>query len=250
MANYLYSPYEVYIWNALLTYFKGNAYSVAGAMGWMRGESNLYPYVCETDSGSYTASKTITQRFDRLGTQERGEFSGNYNGSWLSQSTLSYYWSYNGRSYGGQYGYPDRGYPARGGYGLAQWTETGLNSRKSRMMAYWKALYNAGFRISIGSADFQCRYIEYEMTKFYPSVYRNVSQAKSVQAAMTAYGYYEAGNSPKWIAEIVSARLQWGINLYNKYSGGTPIDPIDPQPPVPIDTGGSMPLWMMIDYNR
>ena len=76
---------------------------------------------------------------------------------------------------------------------------------------------------------------------------------------MTAYGYYEAGNNPSLIATIVNQRVQFGINLYNKYSGSTPIDPDDPKPPVPPDpvdpTPGEpdtriMPLWMLIDYDR
>lgn len=267
MSNYLYSPYEAYIWNSLLPYFNNNAFAVAGAMGWMMGESYLYPYTCEMDSLSadqLAASRAITARFDKLGIGETGQFSGNYNGKWLSRSVLDPYWTYNGKIYGGwvKYGYPNSGYPARAGYGLCQWTETGMNSRKTRMMEYWKQCYRSGSKDSIGSAAFQCKYFKYEMTNFYPSVRSNMLKATTVREGMTAFGYFEAGNNPQWIAEIVNARVNMGINLYNKYSGSSPVDPDDPKPPVPPDPDPTptpepgepdehqTPLWMMIDYYR
>ncbi len=248
MAEYIYSEYEAYIWKELLPYFNNNAYAVAGAMGWMYGESYLVPYTCENDTrySGLVASAAITARFDKLGINETGQFSGWYNGSWISDSLYLQYWRYNGKRYGP-------------GYGLAQWTETQANSRKTAMMNYWKSLYRAGFRISIGSANFQCKWFKVEMTQSYPSVFNNMVRATSVREAMTAYGYYEAENSPSLIATIVNQRVQFGINLYNKYSGSTPIDPDDPKPPVPPDpvdpTPGepdtrTMSLWMLIDYDR
>lgn len=268
MADYLYSPYEQYIWKQLHSYFGGNDFAVAGAMGWMYGESFLNPYTVEMDSPSadnLAASYAITARFDKLGINETGQFSGNYNGVWLSRSVLDPYWTYNGKIYGGwnKYGYPNRGYPARAGYGLCQWTEaSGVNDRKTRMMNYWKTLFRAGYRISIGSAQFQCLYFKYEMTNFYYSVYSNMIKSTTVREGMTAFGYFEAGYMPDLINQIVNQRVQWGINLYNKYSGATPVDPDDPKPPVPPDPDPEpepdpsepdthrTPLWMMIDYYR
>ena len=55
MASYIYSPYEALIWKLLFNEFH-NAFAVAGIMGWMVGESGLYPYRCEID---YTANKLV-----------------------------------------------------------------------------------------------------------------------------------------------------------------------------------------------
>ena len=132
MSRYLYSPHERTIWDALMREFN-NAYAVAGMMGWMRGESNLYPVRCERDYSAppYAPSSTITQRFDSLGLSERGEFSGDWDGKWIPDSKYAAYWVVNGSRYGG-------------GYGLAQWTESNVYSRKWHMFEYYKEQLRAG----------------------------------------------------------------------------------------------------------
>lgn len=254
MASYLYSPYEALIWKLLFNEFH-NAFAVAGMMGWMVGESGLYPYRCEKDytGDPFTPSATITRRFDRLGLNETGQFSGNYNGVWINDSLYDQYWFVNGRRFGP-------------GYGLAQWTESSIGSRKSRMYEYWKTRYRAGDRYSIGDAHFQIKWLIYEMKTWFASTYTALKKVNDVRRAMYIYGLnYEAGGNVAWTNDIVADRIYFGINLYNKYSGATPVDPPDPGIPVPPDPTPNpdpippepgqpdttkIPLWMLIDYNR
>lgn len=254
MANYIYSPYEALIWKLLFNEFH-NAFAVAGIMGWMVGESGLYPYRCEKDytGDPFTPSATITRRFDRLGLNETGQFSGNYNGVWINDSLYDQYWFVNGRRFGP-------------GYGLAQWTESSIGSRKSRMYEYWKTRYRAGDRYSIGDAHFQIKWLIYEMKTWFASTYTALKKVNDVRRAMYIYGLnYEAGGNVAWTNDIVADRIYFGINLYNKYSGATPVDPPDPGIPIPPDPTPNpdpippepgqpdttkIPLWMLIDYNR
>lgn len=252
MSNYLYSPYEALIWKLLFNEFH-NAFAVAGMMGWMNGESYLVPYTAENDtkSAGLKASATITGRFDRLGLNETGQFSGDYNGVWINDRLYAQYWVVNGRRYGG-------------GYGLAQWTESGIGSRKYRMYEYWKTRYRAGDRHSIGDAHFQIKWLIYEMKTWYSGTYAALKRVNDVRRAMYIYGLnYEVGGNVAWTNQIVADRIYFGINLYNKYSGATPVDPPDPGIPVPPDPNpdpippepdqpdtARMPLWMLIDYNR
>ena len=254
MASYIYSPYEALIWKLLFNEFH-NAFAVAGIMGWMVGESGLYPYRCEKDytGDPFTPSATITRRFDRLGLNETGQFSGNYNGVWINDSLYDQYWFVNGRRFGP-------------GYGLAQWTESSIGSRKSRMYEYWKTRYRAGDRYSIGDAHFQIKWLIYEMKTWFASTYTALKKVNDVRRAMYIYGLnYEAGGNVAWTNEIVADRIYYGVNLYNKYSGATPVDPPDPGIPIPPDPTPNpdhippepgqpdttkIPLWMLIDYNR
>lgn len=254
MASYIYSPYEALIWKLLFNEFH-NSFAVAGIMGWMVGESGLYPYRCEKDytGDPFAPSATITRRFDRLGLNETGQFSGNYNGVWINDSLYDQYWFVNGRRFGP-------------GYGLAQWTESSIGSRKSRMYEYWKTRYRAGDRYSIGDAHFQIKWLIYEMKTWYSSTYAALKRVNDVRRAMYIYGLnYEAGGNVAWTNEIVADRIYYGVNLYNKYSGATPVDPPDPGIPLPPDPTPNpdpippepgqpdttkIPLWMLIDYNR
>lgn len=232
--SYLYSPYETTIWSALMERFDNNPYAVAGMMGWMVGESNLYPYAVETDSTPFNNGKTITQRFNELGVNLRGEFSGWYNG-WIPDSTYYYYWSVNRRRYGP-------------GYGLAQWTETAANGRKTHMRNYWVSLLKQGIKYSMGDAYFQCRWIYEEMQQSYKGTYKLLCNAKSVAYAMNIWGANYEGwgsNAPS----VTAYRLKMGLALYNKYSSRAPI-PIQPSTPIPKDSNRTMPLWMMVGYNR
>lgn len=251
MADYLYSQYEQSIWAGLFEIFS-NAYAVAGIMGWMYGESYLIPFTAEQDSPPCNASATITRRFDQLGVNERGEFSGDYDGRWIDDSIYDRYWRVNGRRYGG-------------GYGLAQWTETQINSRKHAMFEYYKGKRRAGRQYSVGSVKFQLEWLDYEMQKYFSSLYRRLKTVTSVERAMYIYGlYYEVGGDVAWTESIVARRITTGIRLYNKYSGSTPVDPPDPGIPIPPDPDPwqppiqpdpsepdthTMPLWMMINYD-
>ena len=239
MSRYLYSPHERTIWDALIREFN-NAYAVAGMMGWMRGESNLYPVRCERDYSAppYAPSSTITQRFDSLGLSERGEFSGDWDGKWIPDSKYAAYWVVDGSRYGG-------------GYGLAQWTESNVYSRKWHMFEYYKEQLRAGAKYSIGSAVFQCKWLIHEMKESYASCYNQLKRCTSVAQGMSIFGRLYEGWGDN-TASVVQARIGWGIALYNKYSGGSPVDPPpEPFPPVPEDTpGDGMPVWMMVDYQR
>ena len=175
MASYLYSPYEALIWKLLFNEFH-NSFAVAGIMGWMVGESGLYPYRCEKDytGNPFTPSATITRRFDRLGLNETGQFSGDYNGAWINDNLYSQYWVINGKRFGP-------------GYGLAQWTESSIGSRKSRMYEYWKTRYRAGDRYSIGDAHFQIKWLIYEMKTWYSSTYTALKKVNDVQAKINKF---------------------------------------------------------------
>ena len=254
MASYIYSPYEALIWKLLFNEFH-NSFAVAGIMGSMVGESGLYPYRCEKDytGNPFTPSATITRRFDRLGLNETGQFSGDYNGVWINDNLYAQYWVINGKRFGP-------------GYGLAQWTESSIGSRKSRMYEYWKTRYRAGDRYSIGDAHFQIKWLIYEMKTWFASTYTALKRVNDVRRAMYIYGLnYEAGGNVSWTNDIVADRIYFGVNLYNKYSGATPVDPPDPGIPVPPDPTPNpdpvppepgqpdttkIPLWMLIDYNR
>ena len=134
------------------------------------------------------------------------------------------------------------------------------------MYEYWKTRYRAGDRYSIGDAHFQIKWLIYEMKTWFASTYTALKRVNDVRRAMYIYGLnYEAGGNVSWTNDIVADRIYFGVNLYNKYSGATPVDPPDPGIPIPPDPTPNpdpippepgqpdttkIPLWMLIDYNR
>lgn len=241
MADYLYSPYEKTIWDTLMAFYN-NPYAVAGMMGWMVGESGLYPYRCENDfTSGYKVSISITKKVNNYGNNPLGrEGFGGYTVSGANGDNTAYrnIWYVNGTRYGP-------------GYGLAQWTSTSpSNNRKGHLWDYWRQMYPDK---SIANAQWQSTFIYYDMSLRYKTCLDKLLSATSIRQAMWDWGYYYEGGGSR-TSSIVSNRINWGNKLYEKYTGSAPsppyeggddgdgdFDPIHPQ-------YKRMPLWMMIEY--
>lgn len=119
------------------------------------------------------------------------------------------------------------------GYGLAQWT---ISSRK-------QALYNftMGSGYTIDNLDRQLEFLVNEIASNYPTVKYTLLNATSVrQASDVVLHQYE---NPRVQTEAVEIkRANYGIDIYNTYSGSPPIPPIPPPSP---STGTSRkPLYL------
>lgn len=136
------SGFESTIWNYLYKKI-GNAYGVAGLMGNLYHESNLYPDIVQGDIPRSSYSVEYTAKVDS-GAISKNDF------------------VHNG--------------PGGGGYGLAQWT---YYSRKQALYEKWKS----GGYSSIGSIDLALDYLYFELENNYPGVLSVLKSATSVRTA-------------------------------------------------------------------
>lgn len=121
------------------------------------------------------------------------------------------------------------------GYGLAQWT---YYSRKQELYDFTK---DAGY--GIDNLSRQLEFLVLEIVRDYPDVKTVLLNATSVrQASDKVLHDYENPADQSEAVEI--QRANYGIDIYNTYSGQPPLPPIPPIPPTP--TGRKMPLYMYL----
>lgn len=121
------------------------------------------------------------------------------------------------------------------GYGLAQWT---YYSRKQELYNFTK-----GQGYGIDNLERQLEFLVLEIVRDYPDVKTVLLNATSVREASNKVLHdYENPADQSEAVEI--QRANYGIDIYNTYSGQPPLPPIPPIPPTP--TGRKMPLYMYL----
>lgn len=213
-----FNEYMPRIWNRLLSVL-GNEYAVAGVMGNLYAESGCTPWACQP-SRPYATCMTYISKVD--------------NGTITKSQFCNRGCSANGGVASG-----------KGGFGLAQWTEP---SRKEGLYNLWE---NSSYS-SIGDLDLQLDWLITELTNY--GLISSLQSCTSVrEASDIILLQYE---KPKDQSESVKQlRESYGVDIYNQYSGSTPIEPPtptpppDPQPPDPQDPivaihKHKMPIWM------
>lgn len=118
------------------------------------------------------------------------------------------------------------------GYGLAQWT---YYTRKQELYNFTK-----GQGYGVDNLDRQLEFLVLEIVRDYPNVKEVLLHATSVrQASDKVLHDYE---NPAVQTEAVEVeRANYGIDIYNTYSGSPPIPPIPPPYP---SRSGKMPLYL------
>lgn len=177
----IYSEYEKPIWDALLAEI-GNEYGVAGLMGNLNAESNLFPGRVQGDfSAGYSQSVQYTQQL---------------NAGQISESDFVYHG------------------PGGGGYGLAQWT---YSPRKQNYWNYWHT-YQHG---NAGTVQFEVWFLLWELQTDYSGVMNVLRNATSVrQASDVVLHQFENPEVQTEAVEIQRAGM--GQNLYDEYAGSPP----------------------------
>lgn len=138
----IYSQYEKPIWDALNAVIQ-NDYGVAGLMGNLNAESNLFPGRVQGDfSSGYSYSVQYTAQL---------------NGGQISENDFVYHG------------------PNGGGYGLAQWT---YQPRKANYYYYF-----GGSHGNAGTVEFECWFLLWELQSDYSSVMNVLRNATSVREA-------------------------------------------------------------------
>lgn len=121
------------------------------------------------------------------------------------------------------------------GYGLAQWT---YYTRKQELYNF---TIDSGY--GVDNLDRQLEFLVLEIVRDYPTVKTGILDATSVrQASDIVLTDFE--NPADQSEQVKIARANYGIDIYNTYSGQPPLPPIPPIPPTP--TGRKMPLYMYL----
>ena len=121
------------------------------------------------------------------------------------------------------------------GYGLAQWT---YYSRKQELYDF-----TVDQHYGVDNLDRQLEFMVLEIVRDFPTVEDAILHSTSVrQASDVVLTDYENPDDQSEIVKI--QRANYGIDIYNTYSGQPPIPPIPPTPPTP--TGRKMPLYMYL----
>lgn len=214
-----FNDYMPTIWNRLMTEFN-NEYGVAGIMGNLYAESGCTPYACQP-SRPYSVCMTYINN--------------------VNSRTIS------------EYDFVHKGCSSTGGvanvqlgFGLAQWT---YYTRKQGLYTY--IMNNSA---DIGDLENQIEYVIQEITSdnTMDSVVRNATDYNTVSDYILIHYENPADKS----LAVKKKRRSYAEDIYNQYSGTTPVEPPTPQPPspdTPIPTQISkqgMPLWMMLMRRR
>ena len=196
------SGYEKTIWNFLKKKI-GNEYGVAGLMGNLYAESQLYPDIVQGDIPHSSYSVEYTAQVD-AGTISKDDF------------------IYNA--------------PNGGGYGLAQWT---FSTRKQALYEKWKS----GGYSSIGSIDLALDYLWYELQTTFTGVlstlknatslleasnkvlfdFENPSnQSEEIQQKRLSYGesFYNQFTGTGGNNDIINSAVEWACAIANDDSHG------------------------------
>lgn len=222
----VFNDYMPQIWNDLMAEFN-NEYGVAGIMGNLYAESGCTPYACQPTRPYSVCQTYITS---------------------VNNQTIS------------EYDFVHYGCSSTGGvsstllgFGLAQWTDP------SRKQGFYTYMFRNGSDIS--DLTNEIAYVIKEISDN-QTMYDVVANATDIDTvADYILIHYE---NPKDKTEAVKKdRRQWSTEIYNQYTGTTPIEPVNPQPPSPdspiprpvsnskLMYGKSkMPLWMMLRNKR
>lgn len=222
MANVTFNQYMPTIWNRLMSAI-GNEYGVAGLMGNLYAESGCTPYACQP-SRPYNICMIYIANVDNRTISE-------YN-----------FVHYGCSSTGGVA-------TSQLGYGLAQWT---FYSRKQNLYTY---MFSNG--TSIGNLENQIDFLIQELQTTYPSVWNTLLSATDVRTASNSV-LFDFENPANQGINVQDLRASYGTQIYNEYTGTTPIEPpVDPPTPSPVDPPTpkvmkftKMPIWMYPNIRR
>ena len=179
-----------------------NPYGVAGLMGNLFAESGLYSYRVQGDMDY------------EHGYPESIDYTADVNEGTISEYTFVH----DGR-----------------GYGLAQWT---YETRKQEL---YDRTIGLGLGYGIEDLALQLEFLVYEIVRDYPHVSDVLLHATSVREASDVV-LHEYENPEEQGEDVEIERANYGIDIFNTYSGLPPLPPI---PPSPHPTRrGKVPLYM------
>ena len=215
----VFNDYMPRIWNTLMAEFN-NEKGVAWLMGNLYAESGCTPYACQP-TRPYNVCMTYINNVDTHAISE--------------------------------YNFVHYGCSASGGianvnlgFGLAQWT---FPSRKQGLYTH---MYQTGN--TIGDLDNQIMYVIIEIAND-PVMYDVVANATDINT-VSDYILVNYENPDDKSYSVKQTRRSYSTDIYNQYSGTTPVEPVNPQPPSPYSPipkskdEAKMPLWMMLRNRR
>lgn len=121
------------------------------------------------------------------------------------------------------------------GFGLAQWT---YYTRKQELYDFTVAQH-----YGVDNLNRQLEFLCLEIVRDYPTVKYVLLHATSVREASDIV-LTDFENPADQSEAVKVQRANYGIDIYNTYSGQPPVPPIPPVPPTP--TGRKMPLYMYL----
>lgn len=125
------------------------------------------------------------------------------------------------------------------GYGLAQWT---YYSRK-------QAYFNYVGQANIGDLTPTVNFLVHELQTSFPSVWSVLVNTPDIKTASDVV-LHDFENPKDQSAAVEHARWQYGVSIYNAFSGSQPVPPTPPDPPIPPTPPAptvevhNMPLYM------
>ena len=131
------------------------------------------------------------------------------------------------------------------GYGLAQWTYY------SRKQAYFDYVGQA----NIGNLVPTVNFLIYELQTGFSGVWSALVNATDIKTASDKV-LHDFENPKDQSASVEHARWQYGVEIYNTYSGSAPVPPTPPEPPIPPEPPEPepkehhMPLYMYPFFNN
>lgn len=131
------------------------------------------------------------------------------------------------------------------GYGLAQWTYY------SRKQDYFDRVGQA----NIGDTMPTINFLIWELQTKFGSVWSALVSATDIKTASDIV-LHQFENPADQSAAVEHARWQYGVGIYNTYSGSGPVPPtppdppIPPTPPAPTQESKGMPLYMYPFYRK
>jgi len=214
----VFNDYMPTIWNRLMDEFH-NEVGVAGVMGNLYAESGCTSYACQP-SRPYDVCITYINKVN-------------------SHAISKYNFVHYGCSSTGGVA------SSQLGFGLAQWT---YYTRKDDLYDFMFANGN-----DISDLENQIAYVIEEISAD-STMYNIVSTSTDINE-VTDYILKHYENPKDQSYAVKKTRRGYATDIYNEYSGTTPIEPPDPQPPspdtpIPKDEARRMPLWMMCKRNK
>lgn len=218
--NVTFNDYMPILWNELMDII-GNEIGVAALMGNIYAESGCTPYACQPNR-PYSVCTTY---INNVNTHAISEW------AFVRRGTSS-----TGGVAGGQ-----------GGFGLCQWT---YYTRKQNLYDEWTD--HGG---SIGDLHFQISFIEWEFNNTHTGTLTALQNATSISTASNYVLFNYEGPLDK-SADVQDTRANFAQQIYDRYEGTTPVEPLTPQPPhvdppepepqdpIKLAEQKHMPIWM------
>ena len=218
--NVTFNDYMPILWNGLMAII-GNEIGVAALMGNIYAESGCTPYACQP-SRAYSTCMTYINNVNIHAINEW---------AFVHRGTSS-----TGGVAGGQ-----------GGFGLCQWT---YYTRKQNMYDEW-----VNYGGSIGDIHFQIHFIEWELNNTHIGTLSALQNATDIQSASNYVLFNYEGPKDK-SADVQDTRANYAQQIFDRYEGTTPVEPINPQPshvdppqpepqePIILAYQKGMPIWM------